>query len=123
MLPDGRVNPGEMTSFNHYALGAVVDFLHRVVAGLAPAAPGYRELLIAPKPSALLGRASADLDTPYGRAASRWERVGDHIELEVVVPMGTTATVILPGSEPTHRVGSGIHHYRFDAGAADVAAA
>jgi alpha-L-rhamnosidase len=42
MLPDGTINPGEMTSFNHYALGAVVDFLQRVVAGLAPAEPGYR---------------------------------------------------------------------------------
>ena len=40
MLPDGTVNPGEMTSFNHYALGAVADWLHRTVAGLAPAAPG-----------------------------------------------------------------------------------
>ncbi|MCB0241082.1 MAG: alpha-L-rhamnosidase, partial [Anaerolineae bacterium] len=37
MLPDGRVNPGKMTSFNHYALGAVADWLHRTVAGLAPA--------------------------------------------------------------------------------------
>ena len=40
LLPDGTVNPGTMTSFNHYALGAVADWLHRVVAGLAPAAPG-----------------------------------------------------------------------------------
>ena len=38
MLPDGSINTGEMTSFNHYALGAVVDFVHRVVAGLAPGA-------------------------------------------------------------------------------------
>ena len=44
MLPDGSINPGEMTSFNHYALGAVADFLHRVVAGLAPAEPGYRKI-------------------------------------------------------------------------------
>src|SRR5262249_14600583 len=42
MLPDGSINPGEMTSFNHYAFGAVADWLHRVVGGLAPAAPGYR---------------------------------------------------------------------------------
>ena len=42
MLPDGSVNPGEMTSFNHYALGAVADWMHRVIGGLAPAAPGYR---------------------------------------------------------------------------------
>ena len=41
MLPDGRVNPGEMTSFNHYALGAVGDWLHRVVGGLAPASTRF----------------------------------------------------------------------------------
>ena len=40
MLPDGSINPGEMTSFNHYALGAVADWMHRTVAGLAPAGPG-----------------------------------------------------------------------------------
>ena len=50
MLPDGTINPGEMTSFNHYALGAVADWLHRVVAGLAPATPGYRRMRIAPQP-------------------------------------------------------------------------
>ena len=48
MLPDGRVNPGEMTSFNHYALGAVADWMHRRVAGLAPAAPGYRQIEVRP---------------------------------------------------------------------------
>ena len=42
LLPDGTVNPGEMTSFNHYALGAVADWLHRTVAGLAPDAPDTR---------------------------------------------------------------------------------
>ena len=50
MLPDGSVNPGEMTSFNHYALGAVVDFLHRVVGGLESAEPGWRRVRIAPRP-------------------------------------------------------------------------
>ena len=48
--PDGTINPGEMTSFNHYALGAVGDWLHRVVAGLAPDAPGYARIRIAPHP-------------------------------------------------------------------------
>ena len=36
MLPDGSVNPGQMTSFNHYAFGAVADWMHRVIGGLAP---------------------------------------------------------------------------------------
>ena len=50
LLPDGSINRTEMTSFNHYALGAIADFLHRVVAGLAPAEPGYRKLLVRPRP-------------------------------------------------------------------------
>ena len=49
LLPDGSVNPGEMTSFNHYAFGAVADWLHRTVAGLAPAEPGYRRIEIRPR--------------------------------------------------------------------------
>ena len=66
MLPDGTINPGEMTSFNHYALGAVADCLHRVVAGLAPAEPGYRKMLIRPRPGGGLTDAEATLRTPYG---------------------------------------------------------
>ena len=46
LRPDGTINPGEMNSFNHYALGAVGDWLHRTVAGLAPAAPGYRAIRV-----------------------------------------------------------------------------
>jgi alpha-L-rhamnosidase len=53
LLPDGSVNPGEMTSFNHYSLGAVADWLHRTVGGLAPAAPGYRLIDIQPHPGAV----------------------------------------------------------------------
>ena len=51
MLPDGSINPGEMTSFNHYALGAVADWMHRTVGGLAPAAPrGSRAIVVLPLP-------------------------------------------------------------------------
>ncbi len=64
MLDDGNVNPGEMTSFNHYALGAVADWIHRTVAGLAPAEPGYRRLLIRPRPGGGLTWARAEHDTP-----------------------------------------------------------
>ena len=50
MLPDGSLNPGEMTSFNHYALGAVADWMHRTIGGIAPLEPGYERVLIAPRP-------------------------------------------------------------------------
>ncbi len=72
MLPDGSINPGEMTSFNHYALGAVADFLHRIVVGPAPASPGYATLRIAPHPGGGLSGASArwpfNIHSPADRA-------------------------------------------------------
>jgi alpha-L-rhamnosidase len=111
-LPDGRINPGEMTSFNHYAFGAVADWLHRTVAGLAPAAPGYRRILVEPRPGGGLTRARAEHDTPYGRAAVSWTRTGPRLRLTVTVPPGTRARVSLPaGAGPPVEVGSGTHAF------------
>jgi len=115
MLPDGSLNPGEMLSFNHYALGTVADWLHRTVAGLAPAAPGYRELLVRPVPGGGLSAAAARHLTPYGEAAVSWERADGQFSLRVDVPVGTTATVHLPGAgEPAPapaRVTHGHHEW------------
>lgn len=114
LRPDGSVNPGEMTSFNHYALGAVADWLQRTVAGLAPAAPGYRHLALAPHPGGGLTFARARHRTPYGLAASSWQIKGADIAVEVVVPANVTATVTLPGSDRSPiEVGSGTHHWLY----------
>jgi alpha-L-rhamnosidase len=120
ILEDGSVNPGEMTSFNHYALGAIADWMHRTVAGLAPAAPGYRKLAIAPRPLNSLDHASTSLETPYGLAQVAWKRVGDRILVDATVPPGTTAVVSLPDGTAEFAVGSGQH--RWDVPAADPAA-
>jgi alpha-L-rhamnosidase len=114
LLPDGTVNPGEMTSFNHYALGAVADWLHRTVAGLSPDEPGYRRILIAPRPLPALARAEARHVTPYGPASVSWARDGDDVVVRAHVPPNTTAVVDLPGAAATE-VGSGSHEWRFTA--------
>ncbi|MFJ4029593.1 family 78 glycoside hydrolase catalytic domain [Paenarthrobacter sp. NPDC089989] len=111
MRPDGSVNPGGMTSFNHYALGAVADWLHRSVAGLAPAAPGYRKILVQPHPTAALTQASARHLTPYGEASVDWRREGGQLTLTVVAPVGSTAAVRLPGSAEAITVGHGKHSW------------
>ena len=111
MLPDGSINPGEMTSFNHYALGAVADWLHRSVAGLAPAAPGYARLRIAPRPLPALEHASTRHLTPYGEAAVAWRREGDEVVVTAVVPANTVAEVDL-GDGDVHEVDSGAHTWR-----------
>ena len=109
LRPNGSVNPSGMTSFNHYALGAVADWLHRRVAGLAPAAPGYRALTVHPLPTAALTRASARHLTPYGQASVAWDRDGDRFRLDVRVPIGVSATVHMPGAPGPVRVGPGDH--------------
>ena len=114
MLPDGSINPGEMTSFNHYAFGAVADWLQRVVAGLAPAAPGYRRLAIQPHPGGDLTYARASLRTPYGLAESGWTLEREQFTLKVTVPPNTTASVSLPGrDEPPYEVGSGTYTWSY----------
>lgn len=111
LLPDGTVNPSGMTSFNHYAFGAIADWMHRVVAGLAPAAPGYRRLRIAPQPPRSgLTRASATLRTPYGEASSAWSLADGELHLEVRVPVGVLADIVLPSGD-TRQIGHGMHSF------------
>ncbi len=114
MLPDGSVNPGEMTSFNHYALGAIADWLHRVVGGLAPAEPGYRRIAMRPRPGGGMSHASARHRTPYGVAECAWTIQDGSIEVKVIVPPNATARVSLPGqdAEPVE-VGSGSHRWLY----------
>ena len=96
MLPDGTINPGDMTSFNHYALGAVADWLYQVVAGIRPAAPGYAEVLFKPTPGPGLDWAKAALDSPHGRIECGWRREGSAYVVDVLVPEGVSATAELP---------------------------
>ncbi|MDR1512760.1 MAG: glycoside hydrolase family 78 protein [Propionibacteriaceae bacterium] len=110
LLPDGSVNPGAMTSFNHYAFGAVADFLHRKVAGLAPLAPGYRVVEVAPLPGGGLTWAKTSHRTPHGLVAVAWERRGGDFAVEVDLPPGVTADVRLPDSaRPVRLEASGRH--------------
>ena len=115
LLPDGSVNPHQqMTSFNHYALGAVADWLHRTVAGLAPAAPGYRHIAIQPHPGGSLTSAQARHITPYGLAECRWTIEGEQIEVVAVVPPNATASVTLPGSDARPiEIGAGTHRWSY----------
>lgn len=92
MRPDGSINPGEMTSFNHYALGAVADWIHRAVGGIAPLEPGYAKVLIAPRPGGGLTWARASLATRHGLVEVHWRQAGHDLVVEVAVPPGTTVS-------------------------------
>ncbi|MFF0771207.1 family 78 glycoside hydrolase catalytic domain [Nonomuraea wenchangensis] len=110
LLPDGTVNPGEMTSFNHYALGAVVDWLYKSVAGIRPAEPGYARVLLRPTPGPGLDWARGTLDTPHGRVACGWRRQDAGFDVEIHVPEGIEADVVLPDGA-RHTVTGGAHTF------------
>jgi alpha-L-rhamnosidase len=111
MLPDGTINPGQMTSFNHYALGAVADWMHRVVGGLTATAPGYASVRIAPQPGGGLTWASTSIDSVHGTIAVRWELVDGELVVEATLPDGVTGVVALPGAGE-HRASAGTHTFR-----------
>ncbi len=117
MLPDGSINPGEMTSFNHYALGSVADWMQRTIGGIAPAEPGYRRLRIAPEPGRGVTSAQATLRTPYGSAACAWSLDGRDLTLAIDVPPNTSAAVSRPGlpdeKDRPIEVAAGHHEWRY----------
>lgn len=94
---DGFGNAG-MNSFNHYAYGAIGQWMYERIAGLAPDPdyPGYRHFYIQPHPGGPLTQAAAELETPYGMARSAWKQEADSLQLTAVVPTNTSATLRLP---------------------------
>ncbi|MCL3789067.1 alpha-L-rhamnosidase, partial [Actinomyces sp. 187325] len=108
MLPNGDINPGEMTSFNHYALGAVTQWLITDLAGLDVSAPGGTALRIAPVVGHGLTRASVVRRLPVGTARLAWELDGERLRVSAEVPVGASAELALPGAEP-ETVGHGRH--------------
>ncbi|MCD6201630.1 MAG: glycoside hydrolase family 78 protein [Bacteroidales bacterium] len=99
--PDGTFqNPG-MNSFNHYAYGAIGEWMYRYMAGLNPDEqyPGYKHIIIHPRPGGGFSFASASLMTHYGKVSTYWSRnVSGGFTVDVEIPCNTTATVVLPGA-------------------------
>ncbi|KAK6004985.1 hypothetical protein QM012_007764 [Aureobasidium pullulans] len=99
MLPDGSINPGEMTSFNHYALGSIVNWLHEVVGGISSLEPGWKHSLIRPVPGGSLTHAEVKHDTPYGMLSCKWFIDAGQFKLSLTVPPNMTAVVVMPDEQ------------------------
>jgi alpha-L-rhamnosidase len=107
--PDGTFQTPGMNSFNHYAYGAIGEWMYRVMAGLEidESAPGYKHILIQPRPGGGFTSAKASHDTPYGKAGSAWTLTDGRFELVVDVPPNARATVRLPGARLANVTESG----------------
>ena len=94
---DGEFGPVDMNSFNHYAYGAVADWMFRHLGGLQPLAPGYKHTRIAPLiGQAGLTHAKATLRTTAGRLVSEWRIKGDTLAISVEIPANTRAELVIP---------------------------
>jgi alpha-L-rhamnosidase len=105
---DGTIHPGDMAnsegahmlSFNHYAYGAVVDWVYRNVAGIAPTldAPGYERTVVAPRPVSGIDFARGSVETGLGTLSVEWKLEGDAFSATVVVPFGVTVELSAPAT-------------------------
>ena len=99
--PDGSFQDVGMNSFNHYAYGAIGEWLYRYVAGMDidPENPGYKHILLAPHPGGGLTNAGVEFNSVYGKVKSAWKIDGNDFVYEITVPANTTATVTLPSAK------------------------
>ncbi|KAM0514529.1 hypothetical protein ACHAPE_006824 [Trichoderma viride] len=121
MMPDGTINSGSMTSFNHYALGSVVNWLHKNVGGISPLEPGWRKIKIRPVPGGTITSAKVEYESVYGRIVSSWkiDETDGKFNLAVTIPPNSRAVVILPsdwkttgqGDEKGTEIGSGTYEF------------
>jgi len=95
--PDSSFEDPGMNSFNHYAFGAVGDWMYQNIGGidLDAAAPGYRHARIAPRPGAGLTSANASIETGYGKLSTAWKLEGQRFVLDVTVPANTSAEITM----------------------------
>lgn len=104
-----------MNSFNHYAYGAIGDWLYRVVAGINPdwERPAYKHTIFRPLPpkDRKLTHVKASLQSPYGLISSEWRLAKGKFSLKINVPPNTTATVYLPGQSKGQEVSAGKHQF------------
>jgi alpha-L-rhamnosidase len=103
-----------MNSFNHYAFGAVGQYLYSVVGGIQADNPGYKTIRIQPVPGGGLTSAKVTYDSIYGRISSDWQLNGSELKLDVTVPPNTTATVFVPAKDQSSVMESGKPAFQSD---------
>jgi alpha-L-rhamnosidase len=100
-------------SHNHPMFGSISGWFFKYLAGIRPAedAVGYNKIILQPAGFSRLSYTGADFASPQGMISVEWRKKNDTLSYEVIVPVNTSATILLPG-EPVHQVGSGHHRFK-----------
>jgi len=96
--PDSTIQTPNMNSFNHYAYGAIGDWMYRIVAGVDTdtESPGYKKIRIQPHIGEGLTSASAEYLTLYGKITSSWKMENGKLYCNIEIPANTTASIFIP---------------------------
>jgi alpha-L-rhamnosidase len=113
--PDGSFQSIQMNSFNHYAYGAIGDWIYSTIGGIKhdPEIPGYKHIIIQPEPHEGLTYANTSYISLYGEISSSWKIEGGDISISITIPPNTSATVILPQKEDKQELGSGVYDFKY----------
>ena len=114
IYPDGSMPHPGLNSMNHYANGAIGDWMYRKIAGINQIEPGYHKFYIRPMFVRGIEEAKASLETPYGKICSEWSCKKKRIQVKVKVPANTTAMLYLPEKDGPIEVGSGEYSYEYE---------
>ncbi|HEX5171692.1 MAG TPA: family 78 glycoside hydrolase catalytic domain [Cyclobacteriaceae bacterium] len=107
--PDSTFQTPGMNSYNHYAYGAIGDWMYRVVAGIDTYEDGvgYKHISFKPHPGGGFTSVDADLQTYYGKVSSHWQASEGKFYFDVSVPPNTTARVFVPAATLNDVIESG----------------
>ena len=108
---ESGMGPSGMNSFNHYAYGAVCEWIWETAAGIAsdPANPGFKHIIMKPVPDKRLGSVDAEFNSAAGLIKSAWKYEGDKWIWEFTIPEGANASVTLPGETEVKEYGPGTY--------------
>ncbi|MGW7270973.1 alpha-L-rhamnosidase [Streptomyces sp. NPDC054864] len=121
--PDGSFQDAGMNSFNHYAYGSVGEWMYANIAGIAPADPGFRKILVRPRPGGGVTEAQSSFDALYGPVSTHWKTDADGFRLTVTLPANTTAEVWIPADKRSQVTHGAAEFLRMEDGCAVFAAA
>ena len=116
---DGSLNfanedgTGGMVSFNHYALGAVGNFLYTRVLGLEALTGGYETFRFKPILGGDLKYAKGETKTPYGIIKAEWKIDNKKLTMSISAPFGTSGEITLPIGK-VENIGSGDYSFSVD---------
>jgi alpha-L-rhamnosidase len=106
--PGGGFETVAMNSFNHYAFGAVGEYLYSVIGGIKPASPGYQAIQIQPVPQTGLTWANTSFNSTRGLITTAWTNGGNVFNLDTVIPPNTSAQIYVPTSNAGAITESGV---------------